>query len=138
MAGTITETSRTPSVISKADNSKQAEKVIVTWVGDASDGTTPALSITLHGFLLKVVTNPGSPAPTDNYDIKLGDPDDSSLDALATLIENRDTANSEQVYTLISGAATPIFLNGTYSLTVTGNSVASATGTITFYLVDSI
>jgi hypothetical protein len=92
----------------------------------------------LYGFLIKVVTNPGSVAPTDNYDIKLFDPDDAAFDAAAGLLLDRDTANTEQVYPLISGAATPLFLAGDYVLNITGNSVNSATGQIFMYMVESL
>jgi hypothetical protein len=138
MAGTVT-TTVTQINYSQTGTPKFCKKVSVAWTADASDGSLPATSITdMNGWLVKVVTNPGSVAPTDNYDIALYDADDGALDALAGLLANRDTANGEQVYPLISGAATPLFLAGTYSLAITGNSVNSATGLVVFYLVDSI
>lgn len=138
MAGTNTLTSRQWIEFSGGSKARRCEKVTIDWVADAADGSVPALSIPLSGFVMKVVTNPGSTAPTANYDIALGDPDDSSLDALATLLKDRHTSTTEQVYPVITGAAVPIFLAGTYSLGVTGNSVNSATGRIVIYLVDSI
>lgn len=117
---------------------KRVRKVTVSFTADASDGSVPDTSLALNGFLIKAVTNPGSTAPTDNWDIALEDPDDSALDAAATLLNNRDTATTEQVYPLISGAATPIFLAGTYGLAISGNSVNSATGVVILYLVDSL
>lgn len=137
MAGLISISSRSKINIG-INEGKRIEKVVVSWVGDAANGSVPALSIPLNGWCIKVVTNPGSTAPIDNYDIALGDPDDSGLDALGGLLANRDTANSEQVYTTVSGSAVPILLAGTYSLTVSNNSVNSATGDIIFYLSDDI
>lgn len=114
-------------------------KVTIDWVGDASAATVPSTNIAgLNGYVIKVVTNPGSVAPTDNYDIAFGDPEDTALDAFATLINNRDTANSEQVYPLISGAAVPIFLNGTYQFQLSNNAVNSATGRVILYIAESL
>lgn len=137
-AGTITKSADQLIDYGIAGLSKRARVVTVDWVGDASDGSVPTLSLDLKGYVLKVITNPGSTAPTANYDIALGDPEDSALDAMATLLNNRHTSTTEQVYPLISGAATPIFLNGTYSLAISNNSVNSATGRIIFYLVDQL
>lgn len=137
MAGTISA-SRASTNLSKSVNSKRVEKVTVDWTADAADASVPTLSLDLHGFIVKVVTNPGATAPTANYDIALGSPEDSTLDALATLLNNRHTTTSEQVYPLISGAATPIFVSGTHVLAITNNAVNSATGSIVFYLVESL
>ena len=118
---------------------KKLVKVItIDWTADAADASIPALSIELEGWLVKAITNPGATAPTDNYDITLGDPADSALDALGGALMNRDTANSEQVYPVASGATTPIFLCGTYSLAVAGNAVNSATGQIVLYVLDEL
>lgn len=120
------------------DIMRHVEKVTIDWVADDADGSVPALSLPLAGFLLKAITNPGSTAPTANYDIALGDPEDSALDAFAGALQNRHTTTTEQVYPLVTGAAIPIFLSGTYSLALTNNSVNSATGRIILYLVDSL
>jgi hypothetical protein len=138
MAGTHTLVSREFVAYSKAVDAKRVEVVTTAFVADSADGSVPTLSIPLAGFVLKVITNPGSTAPTSNYDISVTDPEDSALDALATLLNNRHTSTSEQVYPLISGAACPIFLAGTYGIAVANNSVNSATGRIIFYLVDSL
>lgn len=116
-----------------------AELVVITWVGDASDGSVPTKTVGLYGYVEKVVTNPGSTAPTANYDIALGDPSDSALDALATALANRHTTTTEQVLPRIAGtigtvSSFPPFLSGDYTVAVTNNSVASASGTIEIYL----
>lgn len=117
----------------------KAEVVVVSWTGDSSDGSFTAKTLGLFGYLEKVVTNPGSTAPSANYDIALGDPTDSALDVLATALNNRHTSTTEQVYPRIAGTVGTVssfkpFLVGDYTLAITGNSVASATGTIEFYL----
>lgn len=114
---------------------KIGDKFTVTWTADASDGSVPDVAIPMYGFVVKVVTNPGGTAPTDNYDIALEDPDDNALDALGGLLADRDTSTTEQVYPVITGAATPVFVNGTYNSSLSNNSVNSATGEIHYYVV---
>ena len=138
MAGTLSVTSRQFIDYSKDAKAKRCEKVICDFVGDASNGTVPALNLELKGFLLKVVTNPGSTAPTANYDITLLDPDGADLDAAESKLLNRHTSNTEAVYPLVTGSTTPVFLLGTYTLTIANTSVNNATGRIIFYLIDSL
>lgn len=65
-AGTSTLTSIT-------DGTDRSKTVLVSWVADAADHTVPDLN--LIGFdgmwLCSVITNPGTTAPTDDYDIYL-------------------------------------------------------------------
>ena len=72
--------------------------IIGTWTsdgsGDASDTTKKIV-----GELIKGVTNPGSAAPTDDYDITVSDED--SFNVLTSTDDdllNRDTSNTEEVY----------------------------------------
>lgn len=128
---------------SKSATGKRVEIITVAWTADNADGTVPALSLALNGYLIKVITNPGATAPTANYDIALGDPEDSNLDALNGALANRHTSTTEQVYPMHAGApgtvsSHPIFLSGAYSLTVSNNAVNSATGRIIFYLTDEV
>ncbi len=109
-------------------------KVLVTWVG-ASDGTFTASSITLSGLVVKVVTNPGSPAPTAAYDVTCGDPSDATLDVFGGALINRHTTTTEQAYPVITGATVPIYVSSC-TLQITNNSVDSATGTIEFYVIN--
>lgn len=87
-------------------------KVIVDWLSDDStsavDGTTTQ---TICGTLIKAITNPGSAAPTDNYDIAITD--EELHDVLAnsqSTLANRDTTNTEEVYfmELDAAAVTPL------------------------------
>lgn len=135
MAGTVSVT-RTPF---KKSGKVKGEKITVEWTADASDGSVPDTEIPkIYGWCVKALTNPGSVAPTDNYDISLKDPDDPGIDALDGLLNNRDTANSEQVYTHVSGAPTPIFLAGDYTFSLANNAVNSATGRLDLYVVDEL
>jgi hypothetical protein len=136
MAGTVTVT-RLPKAM--AQSGKKVDVVKIDWVADAADGSVPNTSITgLWGFLLKAITNPGSTAPTANYDIELLDPEDATCDALGATLNNRHTTSTEMVYPVISGAAVPIFLCGDYTFKLSNNSVNSATGSVILFLVESL
>lgn len=139
MAGTVTVT-REHLVYGKGknDGGKTIEKVTIDWVGDASDGSVPNTNIDLYGFCIKAITNPGTTAPTANYDIAFGDPDDTGLDALAGALANRSASATEQVEPKISSAVLPSFLAGTYQFQLSNNSVNSATGSCILYLVDEV
>lgn len=129
MAGTISITSREP--LKSPQQAPYGERIVIDFVGDASGGSVPALSITnMAGIIDKILTNPGSTAPTDNWDIALYHPNDSGLDILGGALVDRDTTNSEVKAPVLSGSSLNVAVNGTYSLAVTGNSVNSATGQI--------
>lgn len=110
----------------------------ITWVGDASTGSVPALSLPgMSGYVMKIVTDPGSPAPTANYDMVLNSPDGD--DAAMGAIQNRHTTNTEAAYPVTAAGQLPAYLpGGTYSFAISNNSVASATGTIKIYMVDGL
>ncbi len=104
------------------------EKVQLDWTSDGSgDAST---TINLHGFLIKVVTDPSATAPSDDYDITLVQ---HGIDMAGGLLLNRDTANTEMVYPVVSGAATPIFLAGDHTFTI-ANAGATKLGTVYLYL----
>lgn len=85
-------------------------KVIVDWVSDDSTGAVSGTSAKIVGTLVKAVTDPGTAAPTDDYDITITD--EEGVDVLTNVqssLANRDTANSEEVYFLVKDAAgTPL------------------------------
>lgn len=126
MAGSVTVT-----YSSKAMPRGTKIKVVnVAWTADAADGSVPNTTLSgLYGKLVKAITNPGSTAPTDNYDIKLLDAEDSTADALANNLADRDTANTEVVLPTI-----PPLLCGDYTFNLSGNSVNSATGVCILFI----
>lgn len=81
----------------------------------------------LKGFIARVVTNPGATAPTDDYDIALNDED--GVDVMATTLNNRDTATSEQVI-----PSDPPFIDGELSLAITAAG-DEKTGEIVIYMI---
>lgn len=117
MAGTVTQT------LSKHMSIKIWTLTIT---ADASDGSVPntASSEQIVGRLQKIVTNPGSTAPTDNYDITVTDPD--GVDVLQGVGANRDTANSEEAAIVYSGTSVNPVVADTLTLVVANNSVNSA------------
>lgn len=108
--------------------------VTIAWVDDTS-GTTATITASSMGiegwYLYSCETNPGSTAPTDNYDITISDSD--GVDVMFGALANRDTSNSEIAfpasgYPLVAG-------NLTFSLS--GNSVNNALGTCTCVFLEN-
>jgi len=116
----------------KGPYGKEIQKIQIDWLSHTDGSGT--IDLAMYGWLVKVVTDPGATAPTDNYDITLVQ---DGIDAAASLLIDRDTANTEQVYPLVSGAATPIFLAGTHTFTI-ANAGSGKNGTAYFYLVESL
>jgi hypothetical protein len=75
-------------------------------------------------FLYALVTDPGTTAPTDNYDITLNSvtPAGTAIDMLGGNGANRDEANTEYASMQVAYPVT----NTTMTLTVSNNSVNSA------------
>jgi hypothetical protein len=122
MAGTITFTQ---------SDSGQIRRVVATCTADASNGSFPATALpVLEGVIVGLYTNPGSPAPTDNYDITLVDGD--GVDRLGGLGADRDTSTSERV-----ALAIPVDSSDSLTLTPTGNSVNSAVTVVTIEYTDN-
>ncbi len=98
-----------------------------------STNGTATISKGIDGFIHRLVTNPASPAPSDNYDITIID--DSGLDVLQTLGMNRDTADTEERNIVYSGTSNhvPISYADTLTLTIAGNSQAAALTVIDIY-----
>lgn len=123
-------------------NRRHVRKVVATWVS-ASDGTA-SNTIKMVGRLVKAVTNPGSAAPTDNYDVTLTDED--GIDVLAGCdddLADRDTTTTEEVYFLVKDHAAGTPLAQSVAPVVCGDitvAVANAgdtkNGTISLYFVD--
>lgn len=131
MAGTLTVT-RDPRRM--PNTNKTVERIVVDWTSDASGNADVSIA-NLYGYLIKLVTDPGSTAPTDDYDITLVD--ENSIDALAGAGANRDTANTEQVYPVASGAQCPVFLCGTHTFTV-ANAGNAKVGRAVLYIVEDL
>ena len=105
------------------------------FTADAADGSVPDKEITIAKghpawgrYLYRVVTDPGTTAPTDNYDITIDDTD--GLDMCGGDCANRDTSTTEKVQLVLFE---PVL--GNVTVTVSNNSVNSATGMVRLVFV---
>lgn len=120
MAGTVVVTTH-------AQGRRRVRRIVLTATGDAADGSFPATVLpAFEGRIVEVRTNPGTTAPTDNYDIAITD--QNGVDRLQGLAANRDTTNSETAPVVYSGTAiNPVVeLGDVLTLAITNNSVNSA------------
>jgi len=91
---------------------RRLRKITCDWTSDASDGTASGATRKIMGRLIKVQTDPGGTAPTDNWDTTIVD--EESVDVVANcqnaaLLIARDTANTEETYLYLKNADnTPI------------------------------
>lgn len=111
-------------------------RLVVDWTADAADGSVPSLVLpSIEGFLVSIETNPGSTAPTDNYDIALNDAE--GLDRLLGAGQNRDTATTEiAAIVFTSTSAHPaVSIDEVLTLAISGNAVNSATGRVVIVYV---
>lgn len=85
-------------------------KIVADWTSDAADGTCSGTTRKISGRLIKAVTDPGSVAPTDDYDISITDEEGSDvLSPCQNTLANRDSTSTEQVYFLVKDTAgTPL------------------------------
>ncbi len=88
----------------------RVRKVICDWTSDDTTGAVTGTTRKIVGRLIKGVTDPGSAAPTANYDIALTDEESADiLAACQSTLANRHTSSTEQVYFLVLDAAgTPL------------------------------
>lgn len=109
--------------------------ITVTFTGDASDGSVPFTTMLRNGrdvqstdgySIVGVQTKPGATQPTANWDFALQNED--GLDLLADACINRSASAVQFCGT------DPRPIHSAVSIRVTGNSVNSATGTITIFL----
>lgn len=114
-------------------------EISATFTADAAAATVPDLVISgaiLNVFtskdkpyyLYRAITDPGTTAPTDNYDIYVKDA--KGNDMAAGKLENRDTANTE-----IARMAYFDPVRGAITVSVANNAVNSATGELTLIFV---
>lgn len=117
MTGTVTVTEKYEAGVCK-----------IQWSWTSTAGGAAALATTkrFFGQVLALVTDPGSTAPTDNYDITITD--DDSYDVMQGAGADRDTANTE---TAVPTATSVAF--GALTLNVT-NAGSAKVGVATLYI----
>ena len=99
-----------------------------------TDGTftSTQTEININGFVYLVETDPGTTAPTDNYDITLTDR--NGTDVMGGALANRDTTTTETAAPLLSdGTAWVIPVFGPLTLNISNNSVNAAKGVVRIF-----
>lgn len=129
MAGTITQSYEIMP-------NSNVSVLTFTCTADSSDGSFPstdtssAITAAIKGMsITEVRTNPGSTAPTANYDIVLNDTD--GIDLMGGALANRSATASERVVPVVqTGIYGDSPVDGAITLAITNNSVNSATLTV--------
>jgi hypothetical protein len=78
-------------------------------------------------YLVQAETNPGTTAPTDNYDITLVST--GGIDIGCAKLMNRDETNTERVSVSSATLVYPMVIDS-FTFTLSGNAVNGATGTL--------
>lgn len=78
------------------------QRVTVNWTSDDTTADATGTTDELNGYIVRIVTDPGTPAPDDDYDIVLTDPEGMNLLAKAgDDLADRDTSTSEQIWPIM-------------------------------------
>lgn len=124
------------------DKRGNLRRLICAWTSDDSTGAASGTTAKIAGRFIKVVTDPGSAAPTANWDVVVTDenglsPFDVCQNAAALIA--RHTTNTEETYLYLKNTdATPTGIAafpvacGVLTVAV-ANAGNSKTGAITFY-----
>jgi hypothetical protein len=124
MAGAVTTVEK-----KSYDNGKERiEEYIFTWVADDTDGSINSKQTDkiVVGWVFQGETNPGSPAPTDDYDVTITN--EAGVDVFGGELANRDTANSEQAVPKIGAAYGERWVNTKLTFNASGSIVNDAQG----------
>lgn len=121
------QTMTTPPTVRNLSSANIVEYTTLLTMDTTGLNTT---GIPYTGRLKAVITNPGTTAPSDNYDLEILNED--GADVMGTGLMNRDTANSEIAYPLSGSGGVVLqdgaILNGTrLTIKSSGNSVSGAT-----------
>jgi hypothetical protein len=113
------------ATVTRENIGSDMEIVNIAWTA-AANGSFASVVFGVSGCLYYAVTDPGSTTPTDDYDITVTSAE--GIDLAGSQLLDRDTANTEDVkFTTIRCT------NGDVTLTITNNSVDSATGVIKLF-----
>lgn len=117
------------------DRRAPIRKIVATCTADASAATFPDTALPkFSGHLLSLKTNPGTPGPTNVYDLVVDD--DDGLDILQGVGADLLIATSEDSAIVRSGTEIhpPVSLGDTLTQKITNNAVNSAVVVITYYI----
>jgi hypothetical protein len=108
------------AIVTREHIGSDIEIVKIVWT-TAANGSFTSVTFGVSGCLFYAITDPGTPAPTDNYDITVTNSE--GIDIATSQLLDRDTANSEDVkFTTVK------CVNGDLTYAISNNSVDSATG----------
>lgn len=135
MAGSVTITISDIDIPWHKKDVALIKKVLIEWIGDPTVPDTvfsASNTVEIIGrYCSLAVTDPGSTAPTDNYDITIED--EYGVDIMGGSLLNRDTANSEQAIPQVGSGLASRLCAGIWTFKLSGNSVNSATGKCVLY-----
>jgi hypothetical protein len=92
-----------------------------TWTADATGNATATTSFAFRGKVLALVTIPGTPLPSDQYDITIKDPDGYDV-----LQGNGTNLGNSTIQTRANTFVSPVFGNLTLAVTNAGNGTQGA------------
>jgi len=118
MAGTVTVTEERLATV---------KKISWAWTSDASGDADQVTSFPYTGVLERLVTDPGSTAPTADYDVVVNDED--GVDVLMGAGADRHTSTTEQVLASSLGCVVGDVLN-----LVVSNAGDTKEGTVHLYI----
>jgi hypothetical protein len=130
-AGTVTQ---------KVDKYPNANLQVLTfsWTADAAAATIPSTATSdantqaiIGWYVWAIETDPGSTAPTPNYDIVINDA--NGFDIAGGQLANRSATATERVIPKLDATASlygASLINSALTLVITNNLVNSATGTV--------
>jgi hypothetical protein len=99
---------------------------------DSGGTTTQNIPVTVTGKILYAKTNPGTTAPTDNYDLSLIS---DGVDIMGGALGNRDTANTEWAVPLCGSLMySPYLRDATVQVKAENNLVTNATVVLELYV----
>ena len=116
------------SVVAYREPAPSVGRIVVSFIADTGDGSVPAIALpAIEGRLLSITTDPGTPAPSADWDITLVDT--GGFDILGGAGADRHTSNA------LRAAITSGYLSRdeSYALTITGNSENGAKGVVTLH-----
>ena len=108
---------------------------LLTFVWIANSGgavTSDASDEEVSGYVFKVITDPGTTAPTALYNATLTDED--GVDVMGGELADRSATVSEQVVPKIDTVFGSNWVSGTLTLNIEGNSVNGGQGEVKVYI----
>lgn len=113
------------------DDTTGIKKITWAWTSDDAAGSVTCESVNVKGRVQRAVTNPGTTAPTADYDIVINDED--GVDVMQAQLGNRHTSNSEQAWPLIGTIPVEVLVLGDLTPVIT-NAGNSKIGTLVLYI----